>query len=128
MVTPARKGRDFELYIYNKLLKPLLQENFALCKWSGTKDEPGDIRGKNVLIDCKNIAVFSENDVRNWYKKITKEAEQSNKVPIIVHKWKKGRVTVIIDIKFIPESNFVGMARFQWKDGSEIIRLLETTE
>jgi hypothetical protein len=57
-----RKGRRFELDIYNELKNSI--PDLHLSKWSGgTVDEPGDLFTKRLFIEVKHVKDFGDADV-----------------------------------------------------------------
>lgn len=78
-----RKGRRYELDIYNDLKK--IMPDISLSKWSGGQaDEPGDLYTKNMLFEVKRIKKASANKIHEWYDKLLEEAHSVNKTAAIL--------------------------------------------
>ena len=123
---PARKGRNFELYIH-KVLKPSIP-SLHIRAWSGTKANPGDLYTNKMLIDCKHVAGYSESDIRNWFTKISKEAMYEKKIPVIILKRSGTQsIQVILGARSIGLQHLVcdDIVRFYWKCGINILQNIE---
>ena len=121
-MSSIRKGRDFELSMH-KELKKTFGDSIHVQKWSGTKEDPGDLYTDCLLIDCKNIQNYSQNDVVKWYNKLTEEAG-TKRIPVIIHKSRRGVIEFLFDIKYLT-SKHKGLARFNWDDGLMMIKWME---
>jgi len=122
-MSAVRKGRNFELYMH-KILKKILGD-VHVQKWSGTKYDFGDLYTSKLLFDCKHINGYSEGDVRQWYKKLTREGKQSNRIPVlIVRKTRSQTINIMFDIKYLPKCSYNGLTRFFWDEGIELLKIM----
>ena len=125
MTSPARIGRNFELEIHKKL-KLVFPNDIHVQSWSGTLADPGDIYTKHLLFDCKHISNYSETDIQKWYDKLQREAEVSNRHPVIILRRAGSRsIQIIFNIEHIPGSVISGLARFFWDDGIQILKFMD---
>ena len=117
MVKSKDKGNKFENEMFREL-KQTLQECRKTLGSGSAKDESGDILSLRYCIECKHHKVIEENQINSWWKKITKEARDLNKIPVLIYKANRRPIMVqtwVRGIKYIKRITTARMYLQQWK-------------
>jgi len=98
-MSSKRKGRDFELFVYNDLKIEL--PDIKLSKWSGVgADEPGDLMTSKILFECKRFRHASDNLIQEWMNKdAIREADQLDKIPVVIYRLDRQKPKCIFRFK-----------------------------
>lgn len=100
-MSSRRKGRRFELDLYNELKEMI--PDISMSKWSGSQaDEPGDMYSNTALFEVKRIKRASENKIMSWFDKLLEElATTDQKYPVLIVKEDFRAPVVYINLNMI---------------------------
>ena len=79
-----RKGSTWELKVY-KELRPILPD-IKLTIGSGNSESDSDLVSDHFIMELKHYKTLSDIQLRKFWKKVVKEAEQHNKQPVLIYK------------------------------------------
>lgn len=118
---PKKKGRAFELSVYNELVKFI--PSIRLSKWSGSSDEPADLFGNHVTIEVKHVNKCSDNKIFTWFKHLQDEAPLGH-VPVLIIRKTSQKNKVYLHARDLGIT-VDDIAMFNWSSGKMLIKMLE---
>ena len=87
------KGAQFELLIMRKLREVF--EFTARTAGSGGGNEKGDIEFREYLIECKHRKKLPDTQLLQFFRKISEEANDLNKIPLLIYRANYERIKVM---------------------------------
>jgi len=89
-----RKGNTFENKMYKKLRDII--PDIKLTIGSGNSESDSDLISNEFLFELKHYKSFSDNQIKRFWKKVSKESNQHEKKPVLIYKenYKKPKVMI----------------------------------
>ena len=78
------KGSRYENKVYKELRE--VMPDIKLTIGSGNSESDSDLVSDDFVMELKHYKTLSDNQIKKFWKKVSLEAEQHNKQPILIYK------------------------------------------